>query len=79
MTATREPAAAPAPVLTPDVLARLGAVFADAIDYREPSGFCSDCEAEGCAGLCEPHAGDLDAADSYVALAAELRIELEEL
>jgi len=57
-------------------LAVLGQALADATAYREPSGDCADCDSHP-AGLCEPHAGDLDQADAYAALALELGIEAD--
>jgi hypothetical protein len=57
-------------------LAALGQALADAISYREPSGFCADCEASP-AGLCDDHAGDLDKTDAYLALARDLGIEVD--
>lgn len=75
MTTTREPAVAPAPALTPDRLAVLGAVFADAISHREPSpDGCTDCD-EDTGALCADHEADLDQATSYAELARELGIE----
>lgn len=57
-------------------LVTLGQVLADAVARREPSGFCTDCEVHP-ASLCEPHAADLDRCDAYLALAAELGIEVD--
>jgi hypothetical protein len=62
--------------LTPDQLATLGQVLADAITYRDPAGDCAGCEAHP-AGLCEDHAADLDKTDAYLKLAAALGIEVE--
>jgi hypothetical protein len=69
------------PVLTDDTMIRLTAVeaatiakaLADAEAYRREQGgqLCTDCSGHP-AGLCEDHAGDLDAADEYQDLAAEL-------
>lgn len=55
-------------------LAVLGDALADAIEYRQPSGSCADCDSHP-AALCEPHAGDLDQADAYAALARQLGLE----
>lgn len=74
MTTTREPRAAPTAVLTPDRLARLGAVFADAIAYRQPSGDCTGC-ADDPGGLCGDHAADLGEAEDHARLRDELGIE----
>jgi hypothetical protein len=63
-------------ILSPAGLACLAAALTDAIAQREPSGFCIDCESDG--SLCADHAGDLDLASDYAALARELGIELEE-
>ena len=41
----------PAPVLDAAQLATLGQALADAIEYRQPSGLCADCESHP-AGLC---------------------------
>jgi hypothetical protein len=65
-----------ADILSPAGLACLAAALTDAIAQREPSGFCIDCESDG--SLCADHAGDLDLASDYAALAAELGIELED-
>ncbi len=54
----------------------LGQVLADAIFYREPSGDCDDCDQHP-AGLCEPHAADLDRCDDYLWLARELGVEVD--
>jgi hypothetical protein len=54
----------------------LGLALADAIAYREPSGYCADCETHP-AGLCCDHAADLDRTDDYLHLAAELGIEVD--
>jgi len=53
--------------------ATLGRALADAIEYRAPAGECADCDVHP-AGLCEPHAADLDLADDYAALAARLGV-----
>jgi hypothetical protein len=59
----------------PEQLATLGQALADAISYREPSGFCAGCEASP-VGLCEDHVADLDRTDAYRALARDLGIEV---
>jgi hypothetical protein len=53
----------------------LGLALADAITYREPSGYCLDC-VEHPAGLCADDAADLDRCDDYLHLARELGIEV---
>ncbi len=63
--------------LSPASLAVLRSALADAIEYRRPSGSCSDCDAHP-AGLCEPHADDLDQADLFAALAKQLGAELDQ-
>jgi len=68
--------AALAGTLTAEQLVTLGQALGDAIAYRDPAGDCTGCEAHP-AGLCEDHAADLDATDAYLALAAELRIEVQ--
>ena len=55
-------------------LATLGQALADAIEYRQPSGACADCDSHP-SGLCAPHAADLDRADDYAALARQLGVE----
>ena len=61
--------------LAPEQLATLGQALADAIEWRHPAEFhCADCDA---ATLCPDHAGDLDRADAYRALARALGIEAE--
>lgn len=60
--------------LTPVQLARVGEALADAIEYRQPSGFCRDCDDDP-ADLCAAHSRDLDRADSYAALGRQLGIE----
>ena len=57
-------------------LETLRQALTDAIAYRDPSGTCPDCDLHP-AGLCEDHAQDLDKTDAYLALAAELGIEVE--
>jgi hypothetical protein len=59
-----------------DQLAILGQALADAIEYRQPAGLCADCDDHP-AGLCEPHAADLDRADDYAALARQLGTEAD--
>lgn len=54
----------------------LAAVLADAIDRREPSGSCADCE-EHPSGLCWDHAADLDRCDAYLGLARQLGIGVD--
>lgn len=54
----------------------LAGALADAVTHREPSGSCADCAVHP-AALCEPHAEDLDARDSYLGLARELGIEVD--
>jgi hypothetical protein len=57
----------------------LAAALGDAADYREARAgdqHCADCEAHP-AGFCDDHAADLDLHDAYVALAAELGLELD--
>jgi hypothetical protein len=56
----------------------LAQVLADAIEYRDlrvNSGHCADCEDHP-ADLCDDHAADLNLTDAYLALAAELGIEV---
>ncbi len=53
----------------------LGEVFADALEQRMPDAWCADCEMHP-AGLCEAHGVDLDKTDAYLALAAQLGIEV---
>ena len=53
----------------------LGQALADAVIYRDPSGFCPDCEVHP-AGLCDDHAADLDVTDAYLALGRELGIKV---
>jgi hypothetical protein len=56
----------------------LAAALADAADYREArasDGYCADCEASE-SQLCSDHEADFDLHDAYVALAAELGLEL---
>jgi hypothetical protein len=57
-------------------LAILGQALADAIEYRQPSGICADCDDHP-AGLCTPHAADLDRADDYADLARQLGVEAD--
>jgi hypothetical protein len=59
-----------------DQLAILGQALADAIEYRQPAGLCADCDDHP-AGLCTPHAADLDRADDYAALARQLGTEAD--
>jgi hypothetical protein len=54
----------------------LAGALADAIEYRTPEGFCAECETRP-EGLCNDHAADLDLTDAYLALARELRLELD--
>jgi hypothetical protein len=54
----------------------LAAVLADAVDRREPSGACTDCEKHP-AGLCWDHNADLDRCDAYLELARQLGIEVD--
>lgn len=74
LTATAEPAPAPAAVLTPDRLSLLAAVFADAIEHRYPATGCTDCDEET-GELCGDHQADLEKADAYCDLRDELGIE----
>lgn len=53
----------------------LGQALADALEYRMPDGFCSDCEASP-VDLCDAHAADLDRTDAYLVLARDLGIEV---
>ena len=53
----------------------LAQALADAITYRNPTGLCTGCK-DSPAGICDDHAADLDLTDAYVALAAELGIEV---
>jgi len=64
------------PALDPVQLATLGLALADSIKYRQPAGLCAYCDVHP-AGLCAPHAADLDRADDYAALARELGVEVE--
>lgn len=71
--------ASPAPRgLTDPQLATLGRALADAISYRDPGGDCTACQHDPYVP-CGDHGADLDKADAYCSLAAELGIELEEL
>lgn len=63
--------------LSPASLAVLRSALADAIEYRRPAGDCTDCEVHP-AGLCDPHADDLDQADLYAKLAKQLGAELDQ-
>jgi len=63
-------------VLDPVQLATLGLALADAAEYRQPAGLCADCDVHP-AGLCAPHAADLDRADDYAALARQLGVEVD--
>jgi hypothetical protein len=62
--------------LSPAGLDTLRQALADAIQYRDPSGACADCEVHP-AGLCEDHGADLDRTDTYLALARQLGIEAD--
>jgi hypothetical protein len=64
------------PVLTAADLGVLGQALADAVTYRDPAGFCQDCE-DSPAALCQDHADDLDKTDAYLALAAGLGLEID--
>jgi len=55
----------------------LAAALTDAVEYRQPTGICADCDTHP-AGLCEPHAADLDRAEDYAALARQLGLEADE-
>ena len=61
--------------LAPRQLEILGQALADAIDYRDPVGYCPDCETHP-ASLCEDHGLDLDRTDAYISLAHDLGIEV---
>lgn len=62
--------------LSPAALALLWAALKDATEYRRASvGNCPDCESHP-AGLCEPHADELDQADLFAALAKRLEADL---
>jgi hypothetical protein len=54
----------------------VGLALADAVNFRDPSGQCRDCD-ESPAGLWEDHAADLDKADAYLELARQLEIEVD--
>jgi hypothetical protein len=64
------------PVLTAADLGTLGQALADAVNYRDPAGFCQDCE-DSPATLCQGHADDLDKTDAYLALAIDLGIAVD--
>lgn len=65
----------PALVLSTSWEAVLGQALADAITYRQPDGECSGCGKDP-AGTCGDHQEDEQRADAYLALAAELRIDV---
>ena len=73
--ADRQPKA-DAAILTAVQMDTLGLALADAVEYRQPAGACADCDVHP-AGLCSPHAADLDRADDYAALARELGLEVD--
>jgi hypothetical protein len=56
----------------------LASALADAIEHRSEhaDGFCAACEAHP-AAICDEGAADLELAGAYLALAAELRIEVD--
>ena len=62
----------PGRTLSPASVAILRAALADAIEYRQPAGNCTDCETHP-AGLCDPHADDLDQADLFATLAKQAK------
>ena len=62
--------------LTADQREVLSRALADALEWRQPSGVCHDCDASS-AGLCADHASDLDRTDAYLALARDLGIEVD--
>jgi hypothetical protein len=70
-------AVAHAEYLTEEHRETLGQALADAITLRTPPGGCPDC-AEHPDWVCDDHAADLDLTDAYMALAAELGIEIEQ-
>ena len=53
----------------------LGQALADAIQYRDPGGFCTACEDDP-SNLCGDHASDLDKTDAYLALGEALGVEV---
>lgn len=66
----------------------LAAALSDAVHYRDPDGFCADCEAiPACPvpgepgrlapGLCDDCAADLNLTDAYLQLAEELGIGVD--
>lgn len=67
--------AKPAESLSAEHRETLGRALADAIQFRDASGFCPRCEAHP-ASLCDDHAADLDLIDAYAALARALGIEV---
>jgi len=56
----------------------LASALADAADYREQRATkpCATCEATA-SDICPDHEADFDLSDSYLALAAELGIEVQ--
>jgi hypothetical protein len=65
-------------IVSADQLEVLGSALADAAEYREKrasDGTCQACDASP-AALCADHEADFDLSDSYLELAAELRIEV---
>ena len=68
----------PGPALDEGQREVLASAVADAIAHRSEhaDGYCSGCEAHP-AGVCDEGAADLDLADAYLHLAAELGIEVD--
>jgi hypothetical protein len=57
----------------------LAKVFRDALANRRPQeDGCTGCENYPAAALCDDHAGDYDACDQYISLAADLGVSLED-
>jgi hypothetical protein len=54
----------------------LAAALSDAVNYRDPWGECTDCDART-DGLCLDHSADLSLTDAYLQLANELGLELD--
>jgi len=72
-----------APVAAPLTEAQreiLASMYRDALAYRRPAEEgCAGCENYPAAPLCDDHAADWDACDTYTSLAADLGIPQEDL
>jgi hypothetical protein len=62
-------------VISDAILPVLACALADAVAYREPAGFCRDCN-KSFEGRCADHIADQEMADSYRGAALVLGVRL---